>query len=567
MVKKLYQNSLYQKRNLIKQKIQPIELVKEQKSYIKKAFSKYKSKIKIAIALIFTAVILEITIPLLTNIFIKKYSFQLDFNSLFTALICLLVLAIIYLIIAFFRIKFEKEIIIRFINDLRREWMSLFLKKSVFVLKNKDKGSVLTKINYHFMLLQMGLSNAFFSSLQWIMLSIGLIVSTFFISTTLLKIVLIMIPIDLVILFIGYIISKYYVSQEQTLYSKILRYVSDVFDEFSLIKLNRKEKDVLSNLDNMVELDTYFRVRRDVWMKFGNKVIFIVLALLTAGFYLLEIYYPFLKIENSQDYIVYIIVSGLLVQLVYLSLRIGLFSFPLYLGLSLSISDKFPVNTNFNQKSETLKEIIFKSDKTKLSRHGEYIKNIEYKFKKGERILFTGKEGSGKTSLARILSGFKGNTPAWVIKLNGKRYLYNKWNSSINNAYLIDPHFQTESTIFETLTKEGFQKNTSPTELENITNYINEHDELSFIFDHAKLFGKEINKTDFSFSDIALLQMAYCLIHKPSILVIDNLWLDINHSKINKMLEILDKKLKDTVIICFSTRDNKIINYAQKNKI
>ena len=66
---------------------------------------------------------------------------------------------------------------------------------------------------------------------------------------------------------------------------------------------------------------------------------------------------------------------------------------------------------------------------------------------------------------------------------------------------------------------------------------------------------------------IFLVQAAYCLINKPCVITVDNLWLDLNYDIINKALRVLDQELTDSILIYTSLNDNNIINYDQKYKI
>lgn len=542
---------------------------KEQKNYLRNFVRRNYKLLRLTILLILISTILEILIPVFTDIYIKKYSYQLDINKLYIGIAVLAFVLAIHLITSFFSIKYEKGLIIYLLNDLRREWVSYYLKKSAVSLKHTDKGVLLTKISYHFSLLQMGLSNSLFGFVRWLFLLIGLLVATFFIDYKLLIIVLIFIPINLVIFYIGYIISKYYVSQDQTLYSKILRFISDVFNEFPLIKLNHKEQDTIKHLDKMVDVDSYYRVRRDLWLKFGNKVIFASLALFVAIFYLIEIYYPFFEIKNSLQYVVYGIILALLIKLIYLSLHIGLFSFPLKLGSCICVSDKFPVKKFKSSSIQKFQKITFKANKVKLSKDSNYLKNVEYTFQKGERILFTGKAGSGKSTLGHIFSGvspFNKGMP-WIIKIDDERLFYKNFQTRMQNLYLIDPFFQTEGTIFDTFTSDIKSQKSSVFDLEKIVTKVHKYPELGFLFQYAKTLGKEFKKKDFSYAEIALLQMASCLVHEPDILVIDNLWLDLNHDNINTMLKKLSENLKNTIIICFASKENSNLEYDQTHTL
>ncbi|MBL7053578.1 ABC transporter ATP-binding protein [Patescibacteria group bacterium] len=565
MEKKVLQKYLYQKRSLIKQRTKPLKLEKSQIKHIKYFCKKNKKLCIWIIVLSATATFLQVFIPFFASFYVKRYSFLLEINRLFYVLLGLVVFLIVYLIISFFSIKYEKTFIVKFLNYLRYKWFALYLDKNLFAVKTRDQSKIIAKISYHFALLQMGISNSLFSIIHWLFLAFSLLIGSFFINSTLLIVVLISLPVTLLVSFMGYIVAKYYVSQDQTLYSKILVFIGNTLGEFSLTKLNRQEKESMDHLNDLVNIDTYFRIRRELLLNYGNKIIFSLVILAGALIYLVEIYQPFLKLENSFQYLVYAIFVSLIIRLFYLSLRIGLFSFPLKLGAALCIPNKNAI-LNQPKKSLNLKSIKFKSQKFKLGEDGEYVKDLEFKFKKGQRVLICGKEAGGKTSLGII---FSGNAPAtvsrpWTLRLNGKYLLYREWQKFYKlNTYIIHPDFQTDETIVNVLLGKSFSS-VSNKNLEKIFNTLSKYSVLDFITKYNRFIAEKIDKRKFSFIDKALIQMAHVLLDPPSILVIDNAYIDLDSERIKKMLSILDKELKQTIVIVLSTKNQKNITYDKK---
>jgi len=512
------------------------------------------------------SIFLQVLIPLLTNFYVKKYSFFLEINKLIFSLVILFFILGLYLLFSFLSIKYEKTITVYFLNYLRRKWFSFYLNKSIFSLDNRDKSQVITKISYHFSLLQMGITNSFFPVIHWIFLILGLLFSGFFIDSKLIFILLIMLPINLLVFFLGYIIAKYYVSQDQTLYSKILVFIGNTLNEFNLTKLNQKEKKSLDYLDEMVDIDSYFRIQRELWMKYGNKIIFAIIIFGGALVYFIEIYYPFLQVENSMQYLVYGIFFGLMIRLIYLSLRIGLFSFPLKLGIILCVPEEICLLKGVPKVKEKIINIKFRSKKTKLGTDKDYFKNLEYDFKSGERVLIFGSENSGKSFLGIIFSGHapQGISRSWIVKVNDKRFLYKKWRELfISGTYLIHPNFQTEENILNILSGQSFF-DISELKIKDIFKALNKYPVFRFITNYNKSIGEEVNKLNFSLIDKALIQMAYALLNPPEILVIDNLWLDLNSERIKEAISVLSKELKNTIIIFLASKDNDFLAYDQK---
>ena len=452
-------------------------------------------------------------VPLLTNFYVKKYSFFLEINKLIFSLIILFFVLALYLFFSFLSIKYEKTFTVYFLNYLRRKWFSFYLNKSLFSLKDRDKSQVITKISYHFSLLQMGITNSLFLIMHWLFLILGLLIISFFINSKLVLILLILLPINLLIFFLGYIIAKYYVSQDQTLYSKILVFIANTLNRFSSIKINQKEKESLNYLNQMVEIDSHFRIRRELLMKYGNKVIFALIIFVGALLYLIEIYFPFLGVESSIQYLVYGIFFGLIIRLIYLSLRIGLFSFPLKLGIILCVPEEVCLLKNNFDNEKKIANINFKSKKTKLFPQQDYYKNLEFNFKSGERILIYGPENSGKSFLGVVFSGHapQGITKSWIIRVNKQRFLYKRWQESfVSNTYLIHPDFQSEESILDILAGNSFFE-IKKLKIKDVFKKLNQFPVFSFITNYNKAVGEKLNKLNFSLIDRALIQMAHCL--------------------------------------------------------
>lgn len=568
MFRKTDQVDLFRKRSQIKKETNPIVISRIQWFYIK-SFVRQKTRlIKILLALIFFVTLIEILTPIFIDVFLKKFSYRLDFKDFYLAFFFLIVFLIFYLISYYFAIKIQKEIIIKFVNKLREDWLKLSFNKNIFSFKNKDKGKILVKISYHLSLLQSGLNNCFFNVFQWIILFCGVLLASAFIDTKFLIISIFLTPVYLLVFFIGFILSSSYIAQDQTLYSKILQYVSDTFNNFAFNKMNNYGQTFFKNLNNMVEVDSYFRVKREIYLNFGNKIIFVFLTILSALIYIINIYFPVLRLENSLQYISYIIISALFIKLLYLSLQIGLFYFPLKLGLCLSVPEKSTfVKRRFLPKN--IKQISFFSNKIKLNEHSSYSKKIKFVFESSKKYLIQGESGSGKTLLANVFAGTIGNFigQKWVIKINNNRILYKNWESNMKNIYYVNPFFYTEAPIYDILKEGFFESEDFLAEIQNKLVKFKDEEIFKFLFNQDKFIGSKLNKNKFSFIDFGLIQILFCIMKKPDIVIIDNLFLDINHDKMNRALEILSVELKEKIIILFSSKNNELLNYDQIFKI
>ena len=565
------QISLYKERNDIKKSLRILSISKIQWQNIKRFILRHKKTIKLILILISTITLIEVFVPIFLDGFLEKYSYRLNLVNFYKSLVVLVLVLIFYLSLYFYNVKFQKKLTLDFINDLRRKWLTIFFNKSISGLKDNDKSRLLVKITYHFSLLQIGLGNCLFLSFQWLFLTCGTIIASVFIDPNLVIISLVGTLINLIVFYLAYIFSVYYVSQDQTLYSKILQYVSDSMNDFYFQKFHHREKIFFDNLDTLVEVDTHLRVQREIMLSLGDRIIFAVLIIVSALSYIAGIYFKFFNFNNALTGAAYLLIFVLLTRLLYLSLRIGLYYFPLKLGLIISVPDKFVDGKNLSAPPiSNIRKIEFQTKKFRFRKDLPYIKNIEYIFEKGKKYLITGANNSGKSLLANIFAGSTSSSIGrpWVININDqRRFLYPKWFKNRKEIYYITPHFTSNLNIFEILKNGEFVNENIFDEIQNKLVKYQNLPSLNFIFNHKKFVDQYINNKSFSFSETAIIQMLYCVIHKPSLVIVDNLWLDLDNASINEVMKILVEELKDGIVINFSTKDNNLIEYDKKYSI
>ncbi len=565
------QISLYKERNDIKKSLRILSISKIQWQNIKRFILRHKKTIKLILILISTITLIEVFVPIFLDGFLEKYSYRLNLVNFYKSLVVLVLVLIFYLSLYFYNVKFQKKLTLDFINDLRRKWLTIFFNKSISGLKDNDKSRLLVKITYHFSLLQIGLGNCLFLSFQWLFLTCGTIIASVFIDPNLVIISLVGTLINLIVFYLAYIFSVYYVSQDQTLYSKILQYVSDSMNDFYFQKFHHREKVFFNNLDTLVEVDTHLRVQREIMLSLGDRIIFAVLIIVSALSYIAGIYFKFFNFNNALTGAAYLLIFVLLTRLLYLSLRIGLYYFPLKLGLIISVPDKFVDGKNLSAPPiSNIRKIEFQTKKFRFRKDLPYIKNIEYIFEKGKKYLITGANNSGKSLLANIFAGSTSSSIGrpWVININDqRRFLYPKWFKNRKEIYYITPHFTSNLNIFEILKNGEFVNENIFDEIQNKLVKYQNLPSLNFIFNHKKFVDQYINNKSFSFSETAIIQMLYCVIHKPSLVIVDNLWLDLDNASINEVMKILVEELKDGIVINFSTKDNNLIEYDKKYSI
>ncbi|HOF79855.1 MAG TPA: hypothetical protein PLA53_01645 [bacterium] len=360
----------------------------------------------------------------------------------------------------------------------------------------------------------------------------------------------------------AYFIARRYISQEVTFYSRLIYYLDNNLSDKEFLKIFHQEGQVLSHFDRLVALDSFFRIRRDVWLKASSRLLFIVLLLLVS----------FLQL-NSGNLLSLINLSdshnfSRLFLIVYLSrlaneaLRIGLYWFPAKLGLYLTIVRSVG-QLKFPQIFKIDKTIVFYSPKTKLFQQSAYYRRLSFSFKPGDRILFTGPNLSGKTRLARLLAGQGAYLPKSIhVKIDGRRFNYCQWQEIFGGAYLLDQTLATtEKSLMEFLLGRDKQ-NIDLADIEKILAVVNKQKIIKDLVAADGNLNRSVRVID-NHSSFFALQAAYCLINRPALIVVDNFWLDLGYNDIRVILNIMSQQLSDSIIICFSGQANKFLNYHQ----
>ena len=555
--------SLLRARALLRQKAQDETLSEKQWRYVRHLLSAHRRSILWVFAAVFCLTVLEVCIPLFVHLFVERAVVRLDVQDARNALAVLAGILAVYIGLAYWSIRTEKTVITLLINAVRRQWVKRFLHRPLFAVRAQDRGNILVKVTYHLSLLQMGIKNTAVPLVQAVLLTAGLVAVTFVLNTRLLVLVLALIPVNIALVCIGYCVSRYYASREQTLYSGILRFIADTASEFPLVAMGHREQTVLHQLDAMVELDTHVRIRRELWMQLGNRIVFAAITLVLAIGFIVEMYYPFVRAEHAAEYLLLLVVGGLCVQLLHQSLRVGLFWYPLQLGLMLCISQDFPVRGRSKLALQTTCSLQAK--KIQLAAGQPYNKDVAFQWKQGQRILITAPERSGKTTLARVLSGtapYSLGAP-WIFKNGQRRLTYKQWMESQKDIYLIDPQCQTQALLWEVLHPEGMGLPPDPEELEQILTDLQSVPELHILRDHARSIGQRYSTGSHTFADSAILHLAACLLRKPEMIVVDNAWIDMRHDSINTLLQHVAENLPDTTLVIFAQHENSLIPYDQ----
>jgi len=534
----------------------PLWPTRDDFAFLFRFFGRHKKLITRALVFLLVQGILEVILILLSHRYLKNGGQIYGLMSNSRVFVFIAVGALIYLFASYFAIKLERTLVIKLINNLRLKWFKLSLNSEAAAANLDSKGLLLAKISYHLPLLAMGFTNSLAGSLRWLLYSLILLFLCFVFSTHLIIFYVAGLIINIIIAGIAYFISRYYVSRETTFYSKIIKLVDFTLSDWQFTKYFHRERATLNDFNNLVDLDSYFRVRRDIWLRFGASVVFILIIFFGWIFSVYDQQISnFIATTDSNDKFALVIFTVYFSRLLYESLRIGLYSVPFTFGLSLSVPKNTAPEIGRDLKPR-FKELIFKSAKVKLFKKSPYYKNLRFIFKVGKQYLISGARRSGKSTLATLFCG-RGEygRRAWIIKARDKRYFYNDFFQHYASFYFIDPKFKSERTLLEVVA--GREKSRiSQEDFASISALVNGHPELKEIFFEKEDWRLKAHKFTKSPKNNLLLQVAYCLANRPYFVAVDNYWADLHDADCDALLNLLRVNLPTSIVVFFATEDS-----------
>ncbi len=186
--------------------------------------------------------------------------------------------------------------------------------------------------------------------------------------------------------------------------------------------------------------------------------------------------------------------------------------------------------------------------------------NINFKVKKGEFVIITGKSGSGKSTLLHLIGGLDFPTSGTVLVNNTDIYKLNDKNLTIFRRKYIGIIYQFYNLIpvlnvFENIILPALFDKRKINE-EKINNLLNK----------LGLNGKnDYLPNDLSGGEQQRVAIARALINRPKLVLADEPTgaLDSKNSKyIMKLLRFYNKKYKQTIIMV--THDTSLVSYADR---
>ncbi len=479
-----------------------------------------------------------------------------------------LVLIGVFLVNSFFAIKYERSFVVLLTNSIRRRIFKNFLGRSHRHISSEQHASLIAKISYHIPLVTQGISNTFFGFWRWFMY-LGIMVLIAYVSHYHIVVVSGVFIIASVLLFFGgYIISRFYVSQEVTFYSQIIREIDFNATNISFLKMFGREGRILEKLDKLVWLDSFFRIRRDIWMRLGFKMVFIFLVVVSIfSHFFPTTFFSFLGTEDVSERFLFILLLIYFSRALNEATRVGLYLFPARLGLFLTIlksGKNYVRGTNFHLREKTLG---FHSYKTKLFREGEYHRHMQFDFKPGDRVLFFGANMTGKTALAQLFSGISAYNPRAVkISIDGDRFEFVAWQEMCHEVYFFDPNFRVDRTLMECIMGK-VKEEIVMEEFAEALLIMNQYPAIVELISCNGNYTVSARGVLSNPLQACALHVLHSLVTKPTVVIIDNFWLDVQYPRIFDMIQVLDRALPRSIILIFSHSRNECVVYTQQYEL
>ena len=206
-------------------------------------------------------------------------------------------------------------------------------------------------------------------------------------------------------------------------------------------------------------------------------------------------------------------------------------------------NDESPSNDTFiSLKAENVSFTIFKK---------HILKNISFDVLKNNKILITGKNGSGKSTFGKILCGL-------INDYEGKILINDKYlNRNLYISYMPQRRFVYEGSILENIV--FFKKNISQEEIKNINNILKMLNfKLSLDFEIKR------NGSNLSGGEIAKICFAREIIRAKDVLIIDEPFNDLDEKTINDITIFLENMDKTIILISHIKLDKKIITFNKE---
>lgn len=545
--------------NKIRSEFRIVALEKSQKRYLNSLIKDNKKNFILLITLTIIEVLIGIALPIISHFYLEESFDLMNYRTFLIVGISLCILIVLFLINSFFRIYATQKLSMDIMNDIREAWYSYYLKHTDAFKPSFDGKKLITKFLYHIQLFKLGINNVLSNGMETIFMYIAIILFALFFNSKLFVVLWLSAPLFVIIFLITDFIGRHYITREQTFNSRIVEHLADSMFNFSLIKSQGREKEKLMRFENIIDIDAFFRIRRQLWIQYSNRILYAIILLVGVCFYFVQIYWPFIEFDSLTNLAATGIILGYFVKILYSTARVGIFYEAYRLGLSLVIP-KFPYKFNrIIKNSPEWDTLRLHSKKIKISKFGSYIKKFDLKLEKSKKYLIYSEGSYGKSTIAKLIAGKKVN-PSLVVNADKKRLTTEQWATFKSSNFFISDSINYEISIAEFLFGKGVD-DISRKDIHGMIEIFKQHKIFNFMFDHREFIGRKILTDLISKTENILMQIAHCIINPKKIISIDHSCLEDPDKKIIKALDLLIEKCPQTTIVAFSKKPNTYLKY------
>jgi hypothetical protein len=392
-----------------------------------------------------------------------------------------------------------------------------------------------------------------------------ILASAFLFSSTTFFWLLLGFPLLCVIFWIFYLIGRHYVRKEQTLNTRLVKSLvqqsANLQQTQSLGLVSQRYK----MIGQLLEQDTFFRKRREIWVKFSDRLVFSLILLCGGLVYVLKDFYPILTWNNWSDSAIGLILAGFFTKIVIQISHAGLFAQALKTGLIISVpefsvGDQPPVagpEINFKESIEVYGE------KVKISKFAGVIRKFALEILPKTKTLIRSEGPLGKSTLARYLCGLT-EVRSLNVKNGKSRILASNWgNTNKSRHYISLSQIHRESVAEFLLAKPGDEIIQS--DLEQMFLKLNQYPEFQFIFKFNDFLSKRFSSFLSSETETILLQIAQAILNNPHLICVDHDVFDSPNQTVRRGLKILEEACPDSTLVYFSGLVNPEVSASFSN--
>jgi len=243
-------------------------------SFFKNFYFKNKILFFLTLILILSQTLLELLL-----LVISRNKLDLTFSGQ-KVLILFVFVSLLFVFFSYLSIKKEKTLSVYLTNEVRKRIVSFYLNRREDEISSESQANLMAKISYHLPLLSSFVTRVFFAIIRWFFYLICFAYIAYLIKFNVLLSVFAFVFISILLIILTYLISRYYISKEVTFYSQILKHLSFNFSNISFIKRFFQDNYFFKKFDRLVDFDTYFRIRRDLWFRLAGKLIFLLIIII-----------------------------------------------------------------------------------------------------------------------------------------------------------------------------------------------------------------------------------------------------------------------------------------------